>query len=90
MSNQKSTLTANKSRERIRWACRRGMLECDLFLVPFFESQYDSLSDTERQNFEALLQESDADLIIWLMGEGTSDNPAFEAMIQMIRRHKRG
>ena len=32
------------SKARIRWACRRGMLELDVLFMPFVEEAYDSLS----------------------------------------------
>lgn len=79
----------DKARERVRWACRRGMLECDLFFVPFFEHCYDTLSEEEKQIFQSLLVESDADLILWLMNQQKSPYPQYELMIEKIRSFKR-
>ena len=39
--------------DRIRWRCRRGMLELDLVLTSFLESQLDNLDDAQLDAFEA-------------------------------------
>lgn len=36
------------NKARIHWACRRGMRELDISIMPFFEHEYDSLSDDEK------------------------------------------
>ena len=33
------------NKARIHWACRRGMRELDISIMPFFEYEYDSLND---------------------------------------------
>ena len=35
------------NKARIHWACRRGMRELDISIMPFFEYEYDSLSDDD-------------------------------------------
>lgn len=52
---------------RIRWACRRGMLELDLFLLPFFDAQFSHLPEDEQKSFIALLECTDPQLFQWLM-----------------------
>lgn len=37
------------NKARIHWACRRGMRELDISIMPFFEHEYDSLSDEEKR-----------------------------------------
>lgn len=39
------------NKARIHWACRRGMRELDISIMPFFEHEYDSLSDDEKRIF---------------------------------------
>ena len=34
-------------KSRIQWACRRGMLELDVAIMPFFKFEYETLSDTD-------------------------------------------
>lgn len=43
------------SKAKLRWACRRGMLELDVLFMPFVEDAYDSLSDNEKGIFQRLL-----------------------------------
>lgn len=81
-------MTIDKEREKIKWACRRGMLECDLFLVPFFEHCFDTLSPDEKTSFVDLLAESDTDLIAWLMQQATPSNPSYHVIINKIRTFK--
>ncbi len=77
--------TAHEDRlRRLRWRCRRGLLELDLWLQRFADAGLVDLSDEECGAFEALLQEADADLLAWL--EGREPVPATHArMLGLIR-----
>ena len=44
------------NKARIHWACRRGMRELDISIMPFFEYEYDSLSDDDKRLFVRLLE----------------------------------
>jgi antitoxin CptB len=69
---------------RLRWRCRRGLLELDLWLQRFLDAVPDSLSEEECAAFEALLEEADSDLLAWL--EGRQDVPAEHVhMLGLIR-----
>jgi antitoxin CptB len=48
--------------DRIRWRCRRGMLELDLVLQRFCDQRLGSLSAQQRVALLALLQLPDNDL----------------------------
>jgi succinate dehydrogenase flavin-adding protein (antitoxin of CptAB toxin-antitoxin module) len=37
------------NKARIHWACRRGMRELDISIMPFFEYEYDTLSDDDKR-----------------------------------------
>lgn len=54
---------------KIRWQCRRGMLELDILLISFFDDCYDTLSRTEQEGFVRLLEYPDPDLYHWLLHE---------------------
>lgn len=70
---------------RFRWACRRGMLELDLFLQPFFEARFEQLSAPEQQAFLELLECSDPQLFAWLMGQATPSKENLKMICEMIR-----
>lgn len=76
-------------RARVKWACRRGMLELDVVIMPFFEACFDDLSASEQKDFIALLDCDDPDLFSWLMGQGTSSDPALAMMSKKIIEHNR-
>lgn len=52
---------------RLRWACRRGMLELDLVLLPFLENVFLTLSEEKQVLFEKLLESEDQDLFNWFL-----------------------
>jgi len=55
--------------DRIRWHCRRGMLELDLVLNRFVEQELDGLDSGQLQVFRELLNEQDPMLLAWIMGQ---------------------
>jgi succinate dehydrogenase flavin-adding protein (antitoxin of CptAB toxin-antitoxin module) len=71
--------------DRIRWHCRRGLLELDLVLARFQERVLPGLSPDEIEGFKALLQCSDNDL--WDFVTGRLDPaPGMEArLVQLLR-----
>lgn len=54
-----------KELERVRWRCRRGLLELDIVLQRFVDTYHAKLSEAELRQFETLLDLSDNDL--WAM-----------------------
>jgi antitoxin CptB len=55
--------------DRIRWQCRRGLLELDLVLNRFLEQDLAGLNAGELQLFKELLGEADTRLLAWVMGQ---------------------
>lgn len=76
------TLTNNKP--RLRWACRRGMLELDILFEPFVDEAYDDLSDQNKAIFERLLVCQDPDLFAWFMGHKKCEDAELNSMVQLI------
>jgi len=76
-------------RECVRWKCRRGMLELDKLLNCYFEAHYDALSDTEKQIFNELLEQSDQDLWWWFMGRTQPEDLQLNQLVQTIRDYYR-
>lgn len=72
---------------RLRWACRRGMLELDVLLGNFLTERYEGLSPEEQETFVNLLAENDQDLFMWLTGKEVCSKSALAPMIENIRHH---
>lgn len=77
------------SNSKLKWQCRRGMLELDLILSRFLSRQLDHLTVTERQRFERLLQSDDPDLYAWLMGYEIPKDTEVLSIVELIRVHGR-
>lgn len=71
--------------DRLRWRCRRGMLELDLMLGGFLQQRYAGLSSAEQQAFEKLLTLPDTNLAACLQGQ---ENPPqeLEEIVRKIRQ----
>ena len=69
---------------RLKWACRRGMLELDVLLMPFVESGFYDLNAREQEVFERLLTSDDPDLFAWFMGHQECKDADLNAMIEHI------
>lgn len=76
------TLTDNKP--RLRWACRRGMLELDVLFMPFVEEAYDDLSIENKAIFERLLVCQDPELFAWFMGHEICEDKELNSLVQLI------
>ena len=71
---------------RLRWACRRGMLELDVLLGVFLEEAYSKLPREQQEQFEQLLSCNDQELFEWLTGKREPD-PEFKTMVEQVRTH---
>ncbi|MBA4741798.1 MAG: succinate dehydrogenase assembly factor 2 [Azoarcus sp.] len=60
-------------RGRIRWQCRRALLELDLVLERFIERHFEVLEDQQLADLQDLLQCEDHDL--WAMVNGSAQCP---------------
>jgi antitoxin CptB len=69
---------------QLRWRSRRGMLELDLLLLPFFEEVFESLAPARQQSFVRLLEQDDPDLLLWFSQKGVSEDPALQDLVDMI------
>ena len=72
---------------RLRWACRRGMLELDVLLGNFLEEAFLTLSGTDQEVFIELLSCEDQDLFMWLTGKTTPTDANLLIMVDYIREH---
>lgn len=58
--------TETEELRRLRWRCRRGMLELDIVLQRFLDHGYTGLDEQQRQAFTDLLELSDNTLLAYL------------------------
>lgn len=72
--------------ERLRWQCRRGLLELDYLLEAFLDTLYPTLPDADKALFIRLLACPDPDLQAWLIGEVMPDDPALLPVVQQLRQ----
>lgn len=73
---------------RLGWASRRGLLELDLFLVPFVEDRLGDLDDAELDDYERLMIEEDTTLLNWLHARERPDDAQLAALVTRIRDHR--
>jgi len=71
--------------ERLRWRCRRGLLELDLLFEAYLEKGYAASSDQEKAAFVHLLEYQDQSLQEWLLGKEPPEDDSLNAIIQRIR-----
>ncbi len=69
---------------RLWWRSRRGLLELDLLLVPFVERELASLSDTEQDDFERLLEEDDPLLLEWFERRAEPRDEGLRRLVERI------
>ncbi len=60
---ERSTQTGTEEPNRLRWQCRRGLLELDLVLEHFLERHLDQLQGEYLASFKTLLDYTDNDLL---------------------------
>ena len=73
---------------KIRWKCRRGMLELDIILEQFYDMRFSALTPVEKELFNQLLDEPDPLLYGWLLGHQVPENPQHSIIVNKIRQGK--
>lgn len=59
---------------KLRWKCRKGIRELDILLETFLQSEFDSLSQTNKIIFEELLDLDTYDLLNAIFGKAQYDD----------------
>ena len=74
---------------RLKWSCRRGLLENDLIIGRFFERHGSELSERQARALTSLMALSDNDLLDLLLGrkepQGDLDAPDVHALLGLMR-----
>ena len=70
---------------RLRWRCRRGLLENDIVLERFLERHGRELQGERLSAFETLLDYADDDLWALVSGRGECRDPALREVVRMLQ-----
>jgi antitoxin CptB len=74
---------------KLKWRCRRGLLENDLFIERFFQRHEANLTEAQAQALETLMELSDNDLLDLLLArkepEGDLDRPDVRQLLALLR-----
>lgn len=75
-----------KEFERVRWRCRRGLLELDIVLQRFMDQYYTQLDESGLEQFERLLALPDNDLwdLITARQINTDDN--WQQVLELLQK----
>ena len=71
---------------RLRWQCRRGMLELDLLLQEFLEQHYSGLDKACKREFTVLLEYPDQLLQNWLFAGNVDVDARVRTIVDKIRQ----
>ena len=82
-------LIGARALSKLRWRCRRGLLENDLFIARFFDRHESRLTLGQAQALETLMDLADNDLLDLLMRrkepEAELASPSVVALLQLMR-----
>jgi antitoxin CptB len=71
--------------QRVRWRCRRGLLELDIIFGRFVDAHYAQLTEAERQTFEVFLDMPDNPLWDLISGRTNAESAAQAALLEKIK-----
>ncbi len=79
-----------RSLSKLRWRCRRGLLENDLFVERFFRRHEETITTRQAEGLLALMDLSDNDLLDLLLArrepQGELDRPDVREVLALMRR----
>jgi antitoxin CptB len=74
-----------KELDRIRWRCRRGMLELDIVLQGFVDKHYMQLDEIELKHFDTLLSLPDNDLWDMITSKNKVEDIKLQPILQLLQ-----
>ena len=79
-----------RSLSKLRWRCRRGLLENDLFVERFFRRHEETITTRQADGLLALMDLSDNDLLDLLLArrepQGELDRPDVREVLALMRQ----
>jgi antitoxin CptB len=74
---------------KLRWRCRRGLLENDLFIERFFNRHAQAMTVGQARGMYALMDLSDNDLLDVLLGrphtQSVTENPRVQSVLHLMK-----
>ena len=84
-ANTSDALLDERALSKLRWRCRRGLLENDLFIEKFFDRHASRLTVRQAEALGVLMDLSDNDLLDLLLGrKQPQDTLAQEDVINVL------
>jgi antitoxin CptB len=82
-------LIDERALSKLRWGCRRGLLENDLFVERFFNRHSTTLTYRQAHGLQVLMDLSDNDLLDLLLGRVQAQNELAEPDVVEVLRMMR-
>ena len=79
-----NTLVDERALSKLKWRCRRGLLENDLFIERFFKKHEGSLTEFQAEGLRQLMDLSDNDLMDLLLRRKEPDGELVRADVQEV------
>jgi antitoxin CptB len=70
---------------KLKWQCRRGVLELDMLLERFLSEQYADLSAEDKAAFVMLLEQTDEELLSWFFGDGMPGSESLKRIVIKLK-----
>ena len=74
-----------KELERVRWRCRRGLLELDIVLGRFVEQRYAGLDEAQLVAFDELLDMPDTELWDMITGREAPPQEGLRTVLEWLK-----
>ncbi|MBE2894434.1 FAD assembly factor SdhE [Spirabiliibacterium falconis] len=78
---------AQYNKLKLAWECRRGMLELDYMIMPFYQERFDTLTEAQKASFVELLTFTDPELFRWLMNQARAPRENLHEIVLLIQQH---
>jgi antitoxin CptB len=80
------TLIDERALSKLRWRCRRGLLENDLFIERFFDRYAGKLTESHARGLAALMELPDNDLLDLLLNRKKPEGELLQdEVVQVLR-----
>ena len=71
--------------DRLRWHCRRALLELDIVFRRFWQQLGDGMDEATEAALERLLEMEDHDLWELVSGRSATDDPQLKGLVELLR-----